>query len=335
MKNLNRKKRAIIIIIIIVILLAIISFLYFLSKKEEEKYPETPIIQETLYGYEEDPIDMSNLPYKKYEPYKIFKISNSVNLEAVERMVKSINYDMVLTKEEGIYYHWDDSNGNLVTYSLSQNKVKFDLKEGINWNESELDKNSFTKFVREYFNKEWDYDEVIKKNLGSGMLIYYANRLTEDGVRIEMPSSFSETDSLIMRDGKIVSGDILLVDFIDFGTYAPLLDTRELAEYINMSEYPKTINIDLYHVLPVFSDFITNPNPYLDPLVRDIIEGEKNCRGLETDVVYYYTNFDHNFLTPVFKLYLECEYEYMNQEYYFVGTGYASAIDPSYISTPE
>jgi hypothetical protein len=334
MKKKNKKK--VIVIIISVSLVIISSIVIFLLLKEDETvYPETPIMQETLYGYDESEIDMTRLPQENYRSHKIWRISNNVSLEAVERMALMISSDMLLTSGEGLYYHWNDSKGNLVTYFLSQNKVRFDLKEGIPWDETEIESHSFTKFVKNYFDKEWGYSDVVKKDLGGGMFIYYANRLTEDGVRIEMSSSFAETDHLILKDGNITSGDILLADFVDTEMSVPLIDTGELSKYINRSEYPKLVNISLYHLVPVFSEIVEDPNPYLNSIYREIMDGEKNCRALESQVVYYYTDFDHEFLTPVFKLDLECQHEYMNEDYYFIGTGYANAIDPSYVSIPE
>jgi hypothetical protein len=333
MRKENKKK----VIIIIFILLVIISFiiLFLLLREKETDYPETPIVQETLYGYEESEIDMTNLPQKEYGSYKVWGISDIIGFDTVEGMVSKINTNMLLTSHEPVYYHWNDNQDDLVTYSLFQNKVKFDLKEGIPWSENEISSYSFSKFVKEYLNKEWNYSDVIKKDLGGGMSIYYANRLTEDGVPIEMPSSFAETDYIVLRNGNIISGDILLVDFVDVGVDVPLMDTRELSKYINRSEYPKLLNIRLYDLVPVFSEIVADPNPYLNPLFMEIIDGEKDCRALDSRVVYYYTNFDHKFLTPIFKLDLECQYEYMDEVYYFTGTGYASSIDPYYISIPE
>ena len=332
-----KKKRKVIIIVVSVLLVVGVSVLvYFLSRKEETTSLETPIIQETLYSYDESEIDMSSLPNEEYKNYKVWEISPYVNLKAVEKMVSEIDPEMVLTaQEEGILYHWDNSKGNTITYSLFQNKVEFDFKEGILWGEQDLNNHSFSRFVKKYFDREWNYGEVSKKSLGEDVNIYYANRLTEDNIRIEMPSSFTETDSLVMEGEKIVSGDILLVDFIDSEIYVPLIDTKELSKYINVSEYPKSINVNLYDLVPVFSDTITGSNLYLNTVLKEIMDEDKNCRALKNQVVYYYSNFDHKFLTPIFKLDLECQYEYMDQLYYFVGTGYASAIDPYYISVPE
>jgi hypothetical protein len=326
-----KKHNKIIILIVVITLVVIIGTVLYLklSSEKNNKYPEKPITQSVL-GMEEDyTINLEGIENYTTTDYKYWEISQKISKEDIEQMIADINPEIELTDMiEGEYYYWSDDSGNYFQYSLLKNILTFSLKEGIQWEEMELSQDSFTIFVKRYFNKNWEYKFNSKKNYPDNLTLYYANRLLPNGLIIETTELYKETDYLSMKDGKIFSGRILLTEFVDSQKYVPILDLQNLSEYINSPKYPKSI----YFNPGKIASALSIENEYLNEEISEIREEITNCNAVQNQTVYLYQSFEQKLLTPVFRLDLECSVEYENETYSVPGTAYVNAINPEYVT---
>ncbi len=330
MEKTNKKKLILIFLILLfIVALAILSFLYF-SPKENKTYPADPITQESLIGGDETKIELKSLEEDESIDYKLWEISNKVSLEEINLMISQVNPQLELTEqEEGEYYYWTDDKEGTFQYSLLRNYLLFNLEEGISWNEVELTASSFSLFAGRYFDKPWDYKFNSKVPYPDGSTVYYANRKLPNGLLLETADLYNETDYLTLKDGKIVSGKILLTEFIDTGKYVPTLGFEELSKYINLSEYPKSIHLNPGKIATILSI----EDEYLNDEILELQREITDCRATGSKMVYLYKSFSQELLTPVFKLGLECTVEYQNTEYSVPSTAYVNAIEPNYVTT--
>jgi hypothetical protein len=328
MKKTNKKKLIIIpLILIFLIGVTVLLFIYF-SPKEENEYPTEPIIQESLIGGDNTRIDVKSLEEDEPVDYKLWEISNKISLEEINLMISQVNPSLELTQQdEGVYYYWTDNKGSSFQYSLLRNQLVFTLEEGISWNEVELTGDSFSLFVRRYFDKGWEYRLNSKVVYPDGSTIYYANRKLPDGLLLETSDLYNETDYLTLQNGKIVSGRILLTEFIDTEKYVPVLNFKELSKYINLSDYPKS----LYFNQGKLATILSIEDEYLNDEILELQKEITDCRATGNKTVYLYKSFSQELLTPVFKLDLECSLEYQNSEYSVPSVAYVNAIDPNYV----
>jgi hypothetical protein len=327
----EKHNKKIIILIVVTTLVVIIGVIFYLklSSTKNHKYPEEPIIQSALGTGEDYTISLGGIEDYPTMDYKYWEISQKISKENIEQMIEDINPELKLTDMiEGEYYYWSDDNGNYFQYSLLKNILTFSLNEGIQWEEKELSQDSFTIFVKRYFNKNWEYEFNSKKNYPNSLTLYYANRLLPNDLVIETTELYKETDYLSMKDGKIFSGRILLTEFIDTQKYIPILDLENLSRYINSPQYPSSI----YFNPGKISSALSIENEYLNDEISEIREEITNCNAVQNQIVYLYQSFEQKFLTPVFRLDLECSVEYENETYSVPGTAYVNAINPEYVS---
>jgi hypothetical protein len=228
---------------------------------------------------------------------------------------------------EGEYYYWSDDQGNYFQYSLLKNILTFSLNEGIDWEEVELSSNSFTIFVKRYFDRDWEYTFNSKQNYPDGLTLYYANRVLTNDVILETTELYSETDYLSIKNGKIMSGRILLTGFLDTQQYLPVIELEDLSEYINSPQYPKSI----YFNPGKIASALSIENEYLNDEILQLQQEITNCNAVSNKLVYLYQSFEQEFLTPVLRLDLECSVEYEDEIYSVPAVGYTNAVDPEYI----
>jgi len=329
----KEKKNQILILIVIVSVLIIIGVLLLIfSGGDKSTYPEEPIVQSSLGEMGGYNIEVGEVGDPQTEEYKLYALSNKTSLEAIKSLVTNIDPNLELTDEiEGEYYYWSNDQGEYFQYSLLVNTLTFSLSEGIPWTENELTSYSFSIFVEKYLDKQWDYVVTDRLVYGDDGIIYYANRLMPNGIPIETSSLYNETDYLKLKDGRITAGKILLTEFTDMDISVPIVSSEQLKNYINLDNYPKSIYFNQGEIASTLS----LGEEYLNPEILELQEEITECRSVNSKVVYLYTSFSQDILTPVFKLDLECSLEYEGKEYYVSGLAYVNAIDPKYVAIQE
>jgi hypothetical protein len=328
----ERKNKILVLIAIVFVLITIGVLLIILLRKDESTYPEEPIMQSSLGQTEGYNIEVGEMGDSQAEEYKLYALSNKTSLETIKTVVADIDQNLKLTDEtEGEYYYWSNEQGDYFQYSLLINTLTFSLSEGIPWTENELTPYSFSTFVGQYFDKQWDYIVTDQLAYGNEGIIYYANRLMPNDIAIDTSNLYNETDYLKLKDGRITAGKILLTEFTDMEISAPVVTSEQLKKYINIAKYPKSIYFNQGEIASTLS----LEEEYLNPEILELQEEISDCRSVSSEIVYLYTSFSQDILTPVFKLDLECSLEYEEEEYYVSGLAYVNAIDPEYIAARD
>lgn len=325
----EKKKKIILIIIGIIIVGSLILLYFLLGNSSNNSYPKEPLLQKSL-GLTSQKIALGETKIEKSDG-ALYTVSKVVMLEKVEAFVQAIDSKMQKTAEEkGSYYRWGEGV-SYVIYDLADNTVSFYLEKGITWSEADITNYSFAQFVKQYFNKTWDYGIAnIDKKSPIGGTAYYANRKVGD-YNVEMVLDHWATDSLVIKDGKIIYGKILLTEFLESENKVPLISSTQLNEYINYSSYPK----EIYPSFMSVQTTVLAGIDYKSDEFIDIIKTQSNCKSSSSSIVYLYKSLGQVNLTPVYKLDLQCEITYKKTQYAISAVGYVNAIDPEYVSTEE
>lgn len=332
--KIRMKKKLILISVIIFVVIIIGLILYFVFRQETD-YTGEPISQESLSANDLQQIDLKDLQIDERGRYKIWGVSNEVSVSAVENMIYNLGLNLSLAESiEGSYYRWEDNSGNYVHYSILDNVVLFNMVSGVDWYEAVLTDNSFSSFAEQYLDAQWEYQVMNTVDFPQGERFYYARRLTPNSFGIERtPNLYQETDYLSLKDGRIMSGKFFLTKFFDTGIEVPLIGIEDLRRYVNEPTYPKSINVRPDQIAEAVG--LQEDYSYMNTEIITLQETIDSCKAINYSVVYLYKSFEQTYLTPVYRLALECIIEYETLEYSVPAVGYISAIDPQYIVVPE
>ncbi len=325
MKN---KNKIIILIIAVAIIGSALFFLFF--NKEKTKYPEQPIEQKSLTTTDQD-INLDKTDIDNDEDYPLWQISNSVKLSSVEKMIAGLSSEFKLIDSlEGEFYRWSNENDEII-YDLEKNYLIFSYAEGIPLDEVEITNNSFSNFVKKYFDQKWQYTVFKNEKEVNGETIYYAKRVLENESEVEVREHNQQTDYLALKDGEIIYGKILLTNFIESEISVPLISNEDLNKYLNTADYPK----EIYPQYGGIRESVLNEVDYLSEEFEELDKTLDNCKSTSSEVIYLYKSFDQQLLTPVYKLEVQCEVTYKEQQYSVPAIAYVNAVDPEYLYVPE
>lgn len=310
-----------------------IILLIYLSNSDKNTYPSEPIKQDSLGSNSELNIDLGNIEGSENTEYKLFEFSNKTELENIETMISQVDNSVeLINSEEGNYYYWSNSDSSTYfQYSMLANTLTFSISKGVNWDEAELTGNSFYIFINEYFDKDWNYEITNTLEFSDASTIYYAKRKIYESLLIETGEIYNETDYLMLKNGKIVAGRLLLTSFTDTQEYVPIVSIDTLKTFINSEAYPKSI----YFNPSKTAEILSIENEYLNDELLDIQNSINNCSASEINIVYLYKSFEQQNLTPVYKIALDCSVEYQDEVYSVPATSFVNAIDPNYIAISE
>jgi len=324
----NKKTKTILIISFSLLFVGVCLGVYFLLTIPPKTYPEEPVKQISLYTTSQK-IDFDNKDLESAD-YPLLGVSNTVILENVEKFAIQLDPKMKNTSSiNGKFYKWENKD-NYVIYELEQNTVLFSLSNGITWNEADISGYTFKSFAKQYFGKDWEYSMSFDDKDYDNFTVYYANRLFKNHL-IHTNEYNGETDYLAFKDGKVMHGKILVTEFFDTEKTLPLLNWRSLHKYINLDNYPK----EIYPNYSTLADSVLKEVNYLSDDFEKVATSINNCAGDAVEVVYLYKNFDQEYLTPIYKIDLQCQITYKETKYNIPAVGYVNAVDPKYIAIPE
>lgn len=311
-----------------VILLAMtLIALYFVLRSKNNQYPTEPVSQLSLNSTNE--AIALNTTKVEASQGNLYTVSTTTMLSKVEDFVQNISPKFVqVANDEGLYYEWQNGKDSII-YELEQDTIIFNIEKGIAWNEANITGYSFTQFVNTYFGKDWVYSIPVGEKQISGETIYYVKRVLE-GINVETNFIQQSTDYLATKNGKIVYGKILLVDFVESKEKVPLISSEDLDRYINLKGYPK----EVYPEYESLQKTVLSRIDYKTEDFQSIIDTLSNCKSISASIIYLYKSMDQGNLTPVYKLDLQCEVTYKNTQYTIPAIGYVNAIDPKYVTTP-
>jgi len=313
---------SVVIFLIIVVVLLIVLF------QNRLKYPEEPISQQSL-SKDTKSISLGATKIETGGDYQLFQLSNDTKYSYANDLARILDLKLS-TSEEGEYYNWSNSNGSIM-YDISKNVFIFELTNGIEWGDAELTETSFNRFFKTYFGEDWKYKIVGSEKRSGGETVYYANRYINGDNIVEMREHNQQTDMLALKDGKIVSGKLLLTIFTPMDYKVPLISEDSLRTGIKEATYQK----EIYPQFSSLQDNILQKVNYLSTDFEEIADSLDNCSSSNSSVVYYYKSFDQLLLTPVYKLTLQCDIVYDKVIYSVPAIAYVNAIDSQYLSVPE
>jgi len=324
----NRKTKTILIISFSLLFVGICVGVYFLLTIPPKTYPKEPVEQTSLYSTVQK-INFENKDLDSTD-YPLLGVSNTVALKDVETFALQLDPKMKQTANvAGKFYKWENKE-SYVIYELEQNTVLFSLSNGINWNEADISDYTFKSFLKQYYGKDWEYKIALNTKDYDGFTVYYANRIFNNYI-IKTNEYNGETDFLAFKNGEIMHGKILVTEFFNTEKTLPLLDAKNLKKYINLESYPK----EIYPNYSALANSVLKQVSYLSEEFEKIAKSVSNCSGDTIEVVYLYKNFKQEWLTPVYKVDLQCEITYKDTRYTIPAIGYVNAVDPKYISIPE
>lgn len=320
------KSKILMIIGIVLLVLGIVTILIVTNKKS--KYPDQPISQTSLGTSNEDiSFSISGLDLSESA---LLGVSNEVMVDKVKDFVNSINPLLKEEiKEEGEYYKWSYGD-DYVSYELIQNILEFSYPLGIPWDEEEISGDSFSRFVKKYFNKDWEYELSLSEEDKDNQITYYVKR-NFNGNLIETTDYHNQTDTLIFKNGGIIYGRILLTEFFNSNVKLPLLSEEKLKTYINVKNYPK----EIYPDFSSLQGSVIGNVDYLSKEFEELSNTLGDCKGTSVSVIYLYKRLNQEALMPVYKMELMCDVSYLEQKYSIPAIGYINAVEPEYVLVSE
>jgi len=314
--------------VVIVVFAIVLVFLF--SHKKEKEFLITPIQQTSLSSSKKE-ISLKSLDeWVKDKDFFLWKIENNVQLEKVKEIANSSGLELNFSSES-YFYEWRKDE-KFIKYNLSTNTLIASGDDIFVLDSLELETSSiFSLLVQKYFGFDWEYEVFNVVKAEDGITKYYAKRYVGDNL-VEKDLWDNQTDNLVIRDGKIISVNLLLSQFTNTNKITPLISQKELKTFINQRNYPKTDSFD-------FGVIIDEPN--YEEMMYDSKEWEKinksirDCKADKISVVYLYKDMAQEYLTPVYKIEAQCTMTYRKKDYFIPSTWYVNAINPELILTND
>ena len=120
-----------------------------------------------------------------------------------------------------------------------------------------------------------------------------------------------------------------MTEFVDTDRRVPLIQGGDLSSFINSEQYPKTLLFTPNNI----ADAMGIEDEYLNMEILEIQQEIKDCSAIDSTVVYYYKSFNQKLLTPLYRIRLDCSFNYEGEQYFVPGITYVNAIDPEYVLT--
>lgn len=318
-------------IIIIGISLAVIALLVIilLTQNDKKEYLSEPIPQ-TAIAFSPEKVSIKELAkWVEKNDFYLWEVKNDIKLQKVEQIAYENNLKLIRS-EEGVVYHWTKDSAQLI-YNLSSNTLTVLGKDIIKIDGlSSVTSATFTDLFKKYFELDFLFEVFMTEKKESGETVYYAKRYLDETNLIEIGSHNYQTDYIAVKNGKILYANLLLAEYQNTNKILPLIARDELEKYINQANYPK----DFY---PQMS--ILNNNPvfekieYIESEYKKVLSSINNCKADDISIVYIYKKMSQKYLTPVYKLQVQCELEYEGDMYSIPGTMFVNAIQPEFVST--
>ena len=322
MKIQGSKKNALMVFgIFLAILVVVLAFI--LLSGTRKKYPEDPVKMKNL-GSSNQQIEISSLDIQIEEKdLPLYFVQPKIHITLVEKMIDRIG--LSLERKDIIkdsYIEWSDGENTFV-YDSVLDSVSFQLTRRISLERGE---SSFSAAFKRYFDLEYKFKLVRERKNLDGGVTYYASRLLGD-IPIQYGANYEYTDILNFNtQGNLESGKLLLAEIKKIDYYIPLINRKELNEYINTRGYPKEHYIDTSVLVDIL-----NLN-YLDEEWSKIENTLEDCEARSIETVFLYKTSDQGYLLPVFKILSNCKVVALGTEYTVPTTFYVNAVDPRYVS---
>lgn len=322
MKIQGSKKTALIVLgIFIGILVVVLAFVLLSGMKK--KYPEDPVKMKNL-GSSNQQVEISSLDIQIEEKdLPLYSVQPKIHINQVEEMIDRMGLSLQrkdIVKDS--YIEWSDGENTFV-YDSVLDSVSFQLTRRISLERGE---DSFSTAFKRYFDLEYQFKLVRERKNLDGGITYYGSRLL-DNMPMQYGANYEYTDILSFNtQGNLESGKLLLAEIEKYDFYIPLINKKELNEYINTRGYPKEHYIDT----SVLADILDLD--YLDDEWSRIENTLDDCRARTLETVFLYKTSNQGYLLPVFKILSNCKVVASGSEYTVPATFYVNAVDPRYVS---
>ncbi|MGI6484115.1 MAG: hypothetical protein ACOX0R_00615 [Candidatus Dojkabacteria bacterium] len=324
----NKKTIIIIGIILIILVIGVVIFL-FLNNKRKENYVITPIHQTSLSSTDKE---ISLKDYKIVEDerkFSLWEVRNDLELTKIKEIANDSGLELNF-ESDGYFYQWIKGE-KFMTYNLETNTLIISGEDIIKVESSDLSNSIFSQLINQYFGFDWKYEVFETIKVGDNVTKYYAKRYIGENL-MEKDYWDNQTDNIVVKDGKIISANLLLTQFTNTNKIIPLISQKELSKVINQSEYPKTNYFD-------FGVLWKEPNHeemlYVSEEWEKIKKSVRDCKADKISIVYLYKDMSQKYLTPVYKIEAQCNMTYKGNDYFIPSTWYANAVNPELILTND
>lgn len=318
-------------IIIIAIFLVIITLavILLLTRSNKKEYLSEPIPQ-TAVSFSNKKVSIKDLAkWVEKEDFYLWEVNNDIKLQNVEQIAYDNNLKLIRS-EEGVISHWTKDSSQLI-YNLSANTLTVLGKdlikiEGL----SNVTSASFTELFKKYFDLDCLFELFMTEKKETGETVFYAKRYLDQTNLIEIGSNNFQTDYIAVKDGKIVYASLLLAQYQNTKKILPLIARDELEKYINQVDYPKDFypRMSILNNNPIFEEI-----EYVESEYKKVLNNINNCKADNISIVYIYKKMSQKYLTPVYKLEVQCELNYEGEVFAIPGIMYVNAIQPKFVST--
>jgi len=322
MKIQGSKKTALIVLAIFIGII-IVVFVFVILSGTKKKYPEDPVKMKNL-GSSNQQLEISSLDIQiEQKDLPLYYVRPKIHINQVEEMIDRMGLSLQrkdIVKDS--YIEWSDGENKFV-YDSVLDSVSFQLTRRITLERGEA---SFSTAFKRYFDLDYEFKLVRERKNLDGGITYYGSRLL-DNIPMQYGANYEYTDILSFNtQGNLESGKLLLAEIERYDFYIPLINKRELNEYINTREYPKEHYIDT----SVLTDILDID--YLDDEWSKIENTLDDCRARSLETIFLYKTSNQGYLLPVFKILSNCKVVASDNEYTVPATFYVNAVDPRYVS---
>ncbi len=337
-----KNKRLIYIIIGIVATIIVVLTLLLVNKertkdKEETKTPDF-LLDTTLQKSEDLEISEMKKTPDISESAPLYYIEDTTNVSQVEEFIDNLGYNYERNKAvvENHFTWGDESSDAFFSYSTENNILDISIRAEVK-SVTKLNRDNAENIMNSYLNSlGLDYEYHLAKIAStSESYTIYLNRMLGD-YPIETSNQYGYTDYLLFSsDGKLEYAQLLFAKFTNKLNYnVPLINTEDLLDVINESEYPKQIRVD---DLDFIQSAETEGNTYMegpfDDTTETVIATVKDCAPTDISLVYFYPKQTGIYILPTYKLSCISTATYENSEYSVSSIVYTNAVSPEYVSS--
>jgi hypothetical protein len=319
----NRRKTILILVIVVLLVLFSIALYFFLLNRSNQDLPTEPVSLESL-GTSELPIQLPSDIDISEENIRSYIVKEVYFRDEIENMMDDLSLDLEEKEYSTInFIEWSDGDDKFVYDSIT-NILTFELSDPIFLGE---EKESLKTIFLKYFDRSYDFEISEIERVSGDLTNYYARRLVED-LPIEKGSGYEYSDIIrVNGDGFVIGGSILLTELVREDSSLPIVDSKELQEYVNLTEYPKESYVYASQIMDTIG------LSYLDPRWEEIHSSASNCKSSDIELIYLYKSVNQGVLYPVFKVLASCEIDFEDEIYNVPGIFYINAVDPEYVIT--
>ncbi len=336
-------------LVIIVTGVVFVIILFVIALLPKNKYSDLALIEQPLYFYENKKVNISPEIYKDFKTPKkgleIYRINSDNQNIKVEGILTRLNVASP-TKNvfgENIAYTWSNKKGDNVQYDVKSQTMSLQLSDSFvvfpslaSPSDDQL-RDSFKEFAKKYINSEYEYVDIEVERRTSDIII--SSRRLVNGIPLQRPGIIKNYDYILLDTQfklKSLRFNLLTIQEQPVNKLK-IISPVQLSSVVSNPNYPKEITDGIVKGLDggkKITDVGTRPD-YIQGDDRLDVPNPAVYKAKDIELVYFYSNVDQQFLTPVYRMNLDSSIVYKGSTYTIDSVINASAIDPDFVYIPS